>query len=319
MKVDDPHGVDGIRSALVPANAGRLIIDAMRGALLGIGGRAVLMLALACTVRIDAASQTPGVADVLSSAASYITDYERQISAVVSEERYLQRITGVSAPARSERELRSDMLVVADERWGWVGFRDVFEVDGRPVRDRAGRLSELFLKPTSDTFRRARRIMDEGARFNLNIRGREIDRNLNLPMIALRFIHAHGQPRSHFKVDGVKTIDDERLVVLRFQEHANPRMIESTDNAAAHGLFWIEPVSGRVVRSELVITTRVRDIGVTAVITTTFALQPKVGVWVPASMEERYTLGPSATIEGHATYTNFRKFKVDVETVIKAP
>jgi hypothetical protein len=212
------------------------------------------------------------------------------------------------------------MLVVADDRWGWVGFRDVFEVDGKPVRDRAERLTALFLTPSGDTLSRARRIMDEGARFNLNVRGREIDRNVNLPMLALRFIQAQGQPRSRFRIDGVKTVDGERLAIVKFQEQASPRIIKSVNNAAAHGVFWIEPATGRVVHSEFMMDIRIGELTVTVIIAADYAFQPKVGVWVPTSMDERYTMGrPATTIEGHATYSNFRKFRVDVETSIKSP
>jgi len=271
-----------------------------------------------CPVVVGAsAPQEPTLADVLSSAAGYIAVYERQMSAVVSEERYLQRLTGPAAPGQT-RALRSDMLVVADDRWGWVGFRDVFEVDGRPVRDRAERLSQLFLKPTGDAFRRARRIMDEGARFNLNVCGREIERNLNLPMTALSFIDAQNQARSVFRIDGSRTAEGERVVVVRFQERATPRIIESTDNAPARGSFWIQPQSGQIVRSELVIDTRVRDQVVTATIITVFGFEPKVGFLVPVSLDERYVLG-ALTIEGHASYSNFRKFKVETTTDIKVP
>ncbi|NBV79100.1 MAG: ABC transporter permease subunit, partial [Verrucomicrobia bacterium] len=47
---------------------------------------------------------------------------------------------------RDYRELRSDLLLVklGDEDW-WLQFRDVFEVDRRPVRDRDQRLYKLFV------------------------------------------------------------------------------------------------------------------------------------------------------------------------------
>jgi hypothetical protein len=293
----------------------------MRGSLGAIGGWTLCSLALCHSVRIDAGLQAPDLNAVLSAAAAYVADYERQVSAVVSEERYIQRIVGPWAPPfGNARELRSDMLVVADDRWGWVGFRDVFEVDGKPVRDRAERLTALFLTPSGDTLSRARRIMDEGARFNLNVRGREIDRNVNLPMLALRFIQAQGQPRSRFRIDGVKTVDGERLAIVKFQEQASPRIIKSVNNAAAHGVFWIEPATGRVVHSEFMMDIRIGELTVTVIIAADYAFQPKVGVWVPTSMDERYTMGrPATTIEGHATYSNFRKYRVDVETSIKSP
>ena len=56
------------------------------------------------------------------------------------------------AAGRAPRELKSDLLLLkpagAD---AWMAFRDVFEVDGEPVRDRTERLSQLFLERTPST------------------------------------------------------------------------------------------------------------------------------------------------------------------------
>lgn len=81
----------------------------------------------------------------------------------------------------------------------------------------------------------------------------------------------------------------------------------------ARGRFWIEPTSGRVVRTELGI--RTQDAGGT--VTVSYAPQPAAAnLWLPVSMNEEYT-NRSETIEGRATYTNFRTFSVDVSTIIK--
>jgi hypothetical protein len=66
------------------------------------------------------------------------------------------------------RELVSDLLrVEIEEGTALVPFRDVFEVDGRPVRDRSDRLMTLFVRPTSATLEQARAIVAEGARYDL--------------------------------------------------------------------------------------------------------------------------------------------------------
>jgi hypothetical protein len=102
---------------------------------------------------------------LLARAGKYVVDFERAFSNVVAEERYVQRVItdqGIGrvplagpgtrsgfeqfspGPAAEHRELRSDFLLAklpGEERW--IPFRDVFEVDGTPVRDREERL-----KPT---------------------------------------------------------------------------------------------------------------------------------------------------------------------------
>jgi len=74
-----------------------------------------------------------------------VGEFMTNCSHVVAEERYVQNPTS----PRRRRELRSDFLLVKTPRLvpDWFQFRDMFEVDGQPVRDRDARLSRLFLQP----------------------------------------------------------------------------------------------------------------------------------------------------------------------------
>ncbi len=86
-------------------------------------------------------------------------EFQRQLSGVVAEETYVQDVrepipsgTLPRAPMRGgpmHRELKSDLLLVKpDGADRWIQFRDVFEVDGKPIRDRSERLMKLFVEPT---------------------------------------------------------------------------------------------------------------------------------------------------------------------------
>src|SRR5476651_1476683 len=91
-------------------------------------------------------AQTPDVELVLDKAADYVREYQRTFAGVVAEETYRQEVRGRSGTdARGfgtegtgqRRDLKSDVLLVrAPGGDHWIQFRDVFEVDGRPVRDR---------------------------------------------------------------------------------------------------------------------------------------------------------------------------------------
>ena len=88
-------------------------------------------------------AQEPSLLDVLTRATDYVTALSTQLSGAVSEERYEQRaaVTGtdsfggfVRAPPDFRRTLRSDYLLVqSGNSEQYVGFRDVFEVDGTPA------------------------------------------------------------------------------------------------------------------------------------------------------------------------------------------
>src|SRR5690348_4424520 len=116
---------------------------------------------------------SPSVADVLRAAGEYLKGYERTL-ALTAQESYTQEFF----PDR--RTLQSDILFSPDNDFGWVEFRDVAAVNARPVRDRQDRLMELFAKPKADRLAQARRIVAEGARFNLSPSGVRLDRTINL-------------------------------------------------------------------------------------------------------------------------------------------
>ena len=207
--------------------------------------------------------------ELLRSAASYVAQYEREFSAVVSEERYEQVATrpaeDLDGRARSFREtavrlLRSDVLLINAGAAGWIGYRDVFEVDGRPVRDRDERLFKLFLEPAHDALVQAKRIADESARFNLGTENEPLTRTINLPTVALVFLRQESQGRFAFTMEGGKAAVNRPSVVLRYEEQARPRIIKSRDDAATKGRFWIRTRfgPGRAERARLRVWRRER-------------------------------------------------------------
>src|SRR4051795_589872 len=92
------------------------------------------------TTQAETADQT------LRLAGAYVLQYERAIQGLMVQEDYEQVVlpTRQSVPSAASRKLRSELLILGAGRFGWIAFRDVFEVDGRPVRDREERLSRLL-------------------------------------------------------------------------------------------------------------------------------------------------------------------------------
>jgi hypothetical protein len=275
--------------------------------------RSITSLIVACTtcLSLTGRSQAPTVDQLLHAAGDYLKQYEKDVAAIVAEEDYVQRLPNEGARTR---RLRSDMLVLLDPAYGWVSFRDVFEADGSAVRDRDERLVNLFLHPKPDTIAQARRVVEEGSRFNLNPQGGGINRTINQPLLALKFLRATSQSRSEFKIDGTRTGTD--AVVVTFTERIKPRLIASPDNAAGRGAFWIDPATGRVTTSELTMQTG----GTRVVIRVAYAKDAKLDLWLPSRMDETY--GPVgfpaiAWIEGRATYSKFRRFQVDTSEAVK--
>jgi hypothetical protein len=269
---------------------------------------------------VATSAQAEPVSRVLELAGHAVGDLLATLTGAVLEEDYIQQAGSFDMSTRPglSRRLRSDLVVTADADVGWVEFRDVYEVDGKAVRDRDDRIVALFAKPSANALDQARRIVSEGARFNLTPTGVRLDRTINLPLAALRYLMGGSQARSTFRRDGIARIGDRQAVVLRFRESGQPRIIQTPDNSAAEGAFWIEDGTGRVLRSELSLRTRSGSGGVNAVIRVDFGSDERLRLWRPMEMSERYTIeqnigGAVVTMSGRATYSNARKFEVVVE------
>lgn len=272
----------------------------------------VIAAALAVASLLVPALAAPAAADPLDDlialATKYVADYQQQLSMVVAQERYEQTVRYPAAVGgrggadlSASTVLRSDFLLVKEPRGGWVPFRDVFEKDGRPVRDREERLSALFLDGGSG-FSQAARITEESARYNLG----GISRNINVPTLALLFLTPEHKPRVDFALeDGGGT----GRRVIRFREVRGPTYISTTNgrDLPVSGRFWIDEATGRVERSEI----RADDPAVRATIGVTYRLDETAGLWVPDKMEEDYLQkGDRSEIHGAAVYTNYRRFQV---------
>lgn len=252
---------------------------------------------------------------LLDRVGSYLTGYAKAYASVVAEERYTQNsrakrattLGGLSITGR--RELKSDMVAIADSDQRWLSFRDVFSVDGNPVRDRDQRLQTLFLQPQSDPLIKARAIGDEGARFNLGT----IARNVNFPTMALTFLVTGNQSRSKFRLGGDSKVNKVETIELSFEEVDRPTIVRSgTADLPVAGRFWIEPETGRVMKSSV----RFESREFAGEVNVTFDYVAKVKLWVPVEMDDTCS-SPVETVSGRASYTNFRQFGVSTDVVIK--
>jgi VWFA-related protein len=263
----------------------------------------------------------PALVPILSSAAAYLDRFTAAFGNVVAEERYVQdRLAGGRLIGRSSassgpthRELRSDLVLLRTaDSLGWQMFRDVFEVDGKPVRDRQERLSRLFEQPAPEALEQAARIVREGARYNIGV----ADRTINTPVLALFFLHANHQSRFEFS-PGTRTPGfSERVDVVNFGELARPTIIRTMQNSdrPASGRLWIDRTSGEILQTELLL---VGD-GLSIRLTTLFRHDATLNIAVPVRMQEEYVL-PGEKLVGTATYGAFRRFSVSTETAVDAP
>ena len=174
------------------------------------------------------------MAAVLARAADYVAAYKQRLSGIVAEEHYRQQVIAATRSGRASnrqfRELRSDLLLVKPgERESWLQFRDVFEVDGKPIRDRDQRLYKLFIDAKSDPRHQAETIQAESARFNIG----PLQRTINSPILALLFFERENQSRLHYaraEAGNVKRFGElanaHDIWMLEFREIADDTMVK---------------------------------------------------------------------------------------------
>jgi hypothetical protein len=243
---------------------------------------------------------------LIARTAAYVARFVDQFSNVVAEETLVQETT----IPRRKRTMRSDFLLVrypGDPQW--QTFRDVAEVDGKPVRDKEERITRLFLEPASSAVRRARELQEAGARYNLLDIG-----TLNNPLTVVAFLQDSYRERFRFNLAGIDKKVGPNVRMVQFQEWKVPSLIKGNGNQdiLTRGLVWVEEDTGRVVKTELRIGGRSSPIS----IITEYKFDDELGINVPVVMRDWYPDG-TGEIRGVASYGRFRRFQVKTDEALK--
>jgi formylglycine-generating enzyme required for sulfatase activity len=284
----------------------------------------------------SAAAERPALPELLDKAGWYLDYFIDEFENVVAEEIYIQDsaqalpafspLTGgrggmaIAQPSPSDtararhRELRSDYLLAkSPDTAALVPFRDVIEVDGIAVRDREARLAKLFIAAPQNLMQQAEKIGEEGARYNLG----SMRSTLGNPVLALGVLQQSYQSRFRFTLAKDDKSAGSGVAVIEYKEMATPAMIhgEAGRDLLSHGRLWIDTVSGRVMKTELL----VEQPAIRAVVTTSFRVEDRSGIAVPAEMREQYTFANGNRVNTVATYGRFRRFDVSATEDIRTP
>lgn len=249
-------------------------------------------------------------AALVSRVGAYVQRFESEFSNVIAEERYEQTVMRNSrmpiggAPAR--REMLSDFLLVRlPEPIGWAPFRDVFEVDNRPLRDRESRLIKLFVNPNLASTRRAVEITADSARYNIGV-----PRTMNQPVLALQVLRPGEQHRFQFSAPRADAAAGAHVVSIQFRERERPSLFSGPEGSEmpVHGRVWVNEENGTVLKTELLMDTmRLR-----ASIVTRYEDDTAFGLAVPIEMLEDYVQTNGVHVTAKASYGHFRSFGVSV-------
>ena len=247
---------------------------------------------------------------------AYVSDYQQKLTAVVADEEYTQEIldqTPLDSSMPRVRRLRSEVFFVFETVGRqWMAIRDTILVDGLPIRDRMSARAALETMAPAEV---RRRFAEMNAHWNIG----GVVRNFNEPTLALLVFDREHQPRFRFDRRSVARASDTILVTLRFLERDRPTLVRDEREGPAYARGEIVADAAGVIR-RTAFRLSLKDTKVE--LTTEYALNEKLGMWVPSVFRERYERGREGSrtyerIACEAVYVNYRRF--DVLTRIKNP
>jgi hypothetical protein len=206
----------------------------------------------------------------------------------------------------------------------WATFRDVWEVDGNKIRDRQDRLVRLFRDSPATAHEGVRAILEESARFNLG----PVRRTLNIPTLALLFLHHENQSRFAFELKGDHSFHGTKVMEVAFSERARPTLVVGDTGAGApvKGSVWIDPQRGTVVKAAAEYDVDPLDEyhRSRARIVTEYRRDATLGILVPDRMEEIYeslvaTGGGGfgvALVQATTRYSGYLRFSVTTQETV---
>lgn len=258
---------------------------------------------------VGAEAQTVRLSDVVVRLDRYLRGYEEQLANFVAEETYRQWVEQGPKDRRSttSRLLRSDFaMTLTSQRNRRVGYRDTFEVDGVPVRDREERLQMLL---NSGAVGQAARIAEENARFNLG--DDLISRNINIPTLALEIMHPRLRDQVTVRRSGTEVLEGRPGWLIEFREQNILTLLRTPERGdqPSRVVALVDVETGEVLRT--VLTWKY----VEGSIAVTYGRAPGISVPVPIRMDERYEIRTGEVVAGEATYTNFRQFETSARIV----
>jgi hypothetical protein len=258
-------------------------------------------------------AQTGELSAVLDRAAEYVARYEdKELGNLLVAETYLQTAILYDRPGRDRQQTQGDFLILAigQDR---VGLRIVNTIDGKPAPKKQSSFQEALGNFSLGVSERIAAAKQESSRYNIGA----VKREINVPTFALKVARKEEAARFSFSKRGEKKISGVETWEIKFQELRSPTLTHGLrgESLLSSGTLWIEPTTGRVLKTEMYIENPYSQPKLKATITTTYKENKELGILVPDKMEEKYTSNLTM-VSCVANYSNYRSFNVDVKSVI---
>jgi hypothetical protein len=192
----------------------------------------------------------------------------------------------------------------------WVGVRNVLRVDGRPAETKTTDFAKAFTGSRDSAIAQINAVLEDNARYNIG----DIGRTINVPTFPITMLRPDVFHRFSFEKSREVNIGGVKTWELRFAETSHPTLVRGFDgeDQDEHGRVWIDPETGKVLKTETIIDGKGAGHPFQATVTVIYEVNAKLGILVPATMQERYR-NSFHSIDCLAKYSNFHRFEVDVK------
>lgn len=271
---------------------------------------AVVLIVTAFVVPALRAQSTAALDELLDRMGAYLIEYESQLSSVVAEERFDQRVLGRITTGRWTR-LESDVAFMRlPGNAEWLGFRDVKRVNSEAVKKGGPSIAEVLTSDRGD-MTKALAIANASARHNIGL-----PRTINVPTAPLDIIHPRNRDAHRFELRGEETVEGIRTVVIGFEEITRPTLMREPTGVplVSSGRVWVEPANGRIWRIEWMYQEERKRPWAPPRLRVDFQPHQELGFMVPVRMNETFWV-QNGRGEGKASYRNFRRFGTSARIV----
>jgi hypothetical protein len=252
--------------------------------------------------------------DIVAAGTQYVAQYQKAFAYLLADETYTQTRT-IGGREIERRDLVSEFFLTYIPADGeWLSIRDAIEVDGKPVEDRGRLLALLSKRETTQGI--IRELVERNARYNIG----SVRRTFNEPTLPLLLLDEKRVGNVRFNLESSGDEAGVAIATVSFAERGRPTLVrfDATDGppplVPARGELVIEVATGVVRRTSFELSVDAQGRRFKVRLTTDYARDPKIGLWLPATFGERYdSVTPDGTeiVFGRATYTNYRRFEVN--------
>src|SRR5262245_11181669 len=254
--------------------------------------------------------QQPGDLDaVMQRASAYVAQYETALGNLIATEEYLQTWTNGRNARIAQRRTLSDVLLiqVGSE---WSALRKVTRVDGSKLKTDEKGFAEAFEDSPANNSKRLLQMKTESTQYNLG----NILREINLSTFALKVLRQTEIERFNFEKSRSEKINGVSTWAVHFAERGLQTLVrgEHGERLYSTGTLWIDPLTGRVLKTEFIVENPFADPPVKARTVVNYTRGKATDLLVPKSMLEHYE-SRGTSIDCLADYSDFRRFEVDVK------